>query len=445
VSAGAREAETPRGLLEAVFRAALAAVDAGEAVARATSAPGAPPEILGERLPPDARLVVLAAGKAACTMAAALEARFGPRIVRGLAVTKDGHALPLARCAVREAGHPVPDARSGAAGREALALAAGTRGDEILVVLLSGGASALLSAPPDGVSQEDLARTNVALLASGAGIEELNAVRKHLSVVSGGRLAAASGAGRVLVLAISDVIGDALDVIGSGPCAADPSRFADALAVLRRRGLDAPDALPAGVRAHLVAGAEGRLDETPKSGDPRLARVRSAVLASNADALAAARAAAQARGVEARIVTRALAGEARSAGRRLIALGRALRPAPVSRLLLAGGETTVTVRGRGRGGRCQELALAAALALAGDSALALLAAGTDGSDGPTDAAGAYADGGSVGRGAAAGIDAAAALARNDAHAFFAAEGGQLRTGPTGTNVMDLVLVLRRPG
>jgi len=445
VSAQTLDAASPRALLEAVFRAAVAAVDARRAVAGATSAPGAPPEILGERLPSDARLVVLAAGKAACAMAGALEERLGPRIARGLAVTKDGHALPLARCTVREAGHPVPDARSDAAGRAALSLAAGARSDEILVVLLSGGASALLSSPPDGVSHEDLARTNAALLASGAGIEELNAVRKHLSVLSGGRLAAASGAGRVLVLAISDVIGDALDVIGSGPCAADPTTFADALAVLRRRGLDGPGALPSSVRARLAAGAEGRVEETPKPGDPRLARVRSAVLARNADALEAARAEARVRGVEARIVTRALTGEARDAGRRLAALGRAVGSADAPRLLLAGGETTVTVRGPGRGGRCQELALAAALEIAGDPSLALLAAGTDGSDGPTDAAGAYADGGSVARGAAAGVAAAEALARNDAHAFFAAEGGLVRTGPTRTNVMDLVLILHREG
>lgn len=445
MSAAAPDGARRRALLEALFRAGLAAVDARSAVARAVSTGPGGLEILGETLPADARLVVLAAGKAACAMAGALEAAVGPRIVRGLAVTKDGHALALARCGVREAGHPVPDERSAAAGREALALASDAREDETLVVLLSGGASALLSTPPPGVTPGDLARTNAALLASGAGIEELNAVRKHLSAVSGGRLAAATRAARVFVLAISDVIGDALDVIASGPCAGDPSTFADALAVLRRRGLDDPGALPERVLARLEAGAAGRLEETPKPGDPRLARVRSAVLARNADAIGAAREAARSHGVTSHVVSRALAGEARVAGRRLAALGSALRTSARPQLLLAGGETTVTVRGPGRGGRCQELALAAGLALDGRPRVALLAAGTDGSDGPTDAAGAYVDGGSVTRGAAAGADAAGALARNDAHAFFAAEGGLVRTGPTHTNVMDLVLILREAG
>lgn len=427
-------------LLEQLFRAGLDAVSARRALAQAIERRDDRLLLLGETLADGERLAVLAVGKAACAMAAALEGVAGERIARGLAVTKEGHARPLARFVVREAAHPEPDTRSAAAGREALGFASSLRTDETLVVLLSGGASALLSSPPSGISPDDLARTTAALLAAGADIGALNVVRKHLSVVSGGRLAAVSAARRITVLAISDVIGDALDVIGSGPCAPDPSTFADALDVLSRHGLEG-NAIPAPVRARLEAGLRGEVDETPKPGDPRLARVRSAVLARNADALAAVCDAARSRGIASHAIGSALAGEARIAGRRLAALARALRSDPRPQLIVAGGETTVTVRGPGRGGRCQELALAAALELEGRERITLLAAGTDGGDGPTDAAGACADGGSVARARAAGVDAADALSRNDSHRFFAAAGGLVRTGPTHTNVMDLVLVL----
>jgi glycerate-2-kinase len=431
-----------RAELEAIFRAALRAVDPAALIPRAVTREGGVLRLAGEPLPAGARLVVVAAGKAAATMAAALERALPERELRGLAVTKAGHGAPLAELALREAGHPLPDARSDAAGGAALALAASAAPEDVLVVLLSGGASALLSSPAPGLDPEALRVTTELLLRSGADIAELNCVRKHLTRVSGGRLAAATPARRVLVLAISDVPGDDLATLASGPCAPDPTRFADALAVLARRGL--LDEVPEAVRRHLEAGAAGRGGESVKPGDPALARVRSALLATNRDALAAAHAAAEARGLRALVVTDRLCGEARLAGRRLAALGRALAAVP-RRLLLAGGETTVTVRGRGRGGRAQELALAAALALEGEPRVTLLAAGSDGTDGPTDAAGAFADGGTVARGRAAGLDASRALADNDAHGFFAREGGCFCTGPTGTNVMDLVLVLAAGG
>ena len=432
------EEAAPRADLVACFAAALEAVDPAAALQRAVTRTGDGLAIAGRMLPAGSKLRVVAAGKAACAMAAALEALAGEAIVEGLAVTKDSHALPLARCAVREAGHPVPDARGAAAAGEALALAARARPDETLVLLLSGGASALLSGPLAGLSLEDLASTTRVLLAAGATIDELNAVRKHLGAVGGGRLAgAAAGAGRIEVLVVSDVLGDALDVIGSGPCAADSTRFSDAVAVLEARGLAHRVSEP--VRAHLARGVRGELPESVKPGDPALAKVATTLLASNRDALDAAAAAARARGLRPCLVSRGLRGEARSIGRALGALGLALRPGPPL-LLLAGGEPTVTLRGDGRGGRAQELALAAALELAGSTGIALLAAGTDGSDGPTDAAGAFADGGTVARGSARGADARAALARNDSHGFFRAEGGCFVTGPTRTNVMDLVLV-----
>jgi glycerate 2-kinase len=272
---------------------------------------------------------------------------------------------------------------------------------------------------------------------AGAGIQELNALRKHLLAVGGGRLARASGAGRIEVLAVSDVPGDDPAWIGSGPCAPDPSRFPEVIASLERRGL--LGRIPTVVRDHLERGARGALAETPKPGAPGFDRVHTTVVATNGDALEAAARTGRSLGLEPIRVTGGLRGEARLAGRRLAALAIACRPGG-GRLLLAGGETVVTVRGPGRGGRSQELALAAAIALEGRSGIALLAAGTDGIDGPTDAAGAFADGQTVARGRSRGVDAVACLSRSDSHGFFEREGGLLRTGPTGTNVMDLVLI-----
>lgn len=432
IAGGARRAH-----LEALFREALLAVDASAAVQRVVVRHGDELSIAGVPLDPRAHLVVLAVGKPAAGMAAALERLAGERIDAGLAVTKDGHGAPLERIALREAAHPVPDARSQCAAREAIHLVQTAQREDVLVVLLSGGASSLLSDPAPGLTLADVAGTTTALLAAGVDIEGLNAVRKHLSAVAGGRLARRAACGRIEVLAISDVPGDRLDVIGSGPLAPDPTTYADALDVLDEAGLR--DRVPAAVRAHLEAGARGEVEETPKPGDPDLARVRTTVLASNRSALEAVRAAVEREGRRAVVLEGGLRGEAREAGRRLAALAGSLAGSrPVC--LVAGGETTVHVRGGGRGGRSQELALAAALELEGRAGAAILAAGTDGTDGPTDAAGAYADGETVARGRARGVDAQAALADNDAYTFFAAEGGLFRTGPTGTNVMDLALL-----
>jgi glycerate-2-kinase len=376
-------------------------------------------------------------------MASALEEVARDRIAGGLVVTKDGHGLPLDVLPVREAGHPLPDARSEAAAREVLELARGMRERDVLLVLLSGGTSALTACPAPGLDRDVLADTTRALLASGADISETNCVRKHLSDLSGGRLAAVAGCARIEVLVVSDVPGDALDVIGSGPCAADPTSFGDALDVIERRGIRA--VVPGAALEHLERGARGELAETPAPGDPIFERVRHTIVARNADARSAAARAARERGRRALVLGEVLRGEARVAGRRLAALARSIESRePIC--LIAGGETTVTLRGDGRGGRNQELALAAAIELASverasADGIALLALGTDGSDGPTDAAGAFADAGTLERGARAGADALAALAANDAYGFFSQEGGLVRTGPTGTNVMDLALVL----
>jgi glycerate-2-kinase len=436
VSVGAA-APSARAELEALFAAALRAVDPEAAVRRAVAREGRELRILDEPVAPGVRLRVLAAGKAAAPMAAALEAAAGERIVAGLALVPDGYGQALGRIELREASHPLPDARGEAAARAFLRIAGEGRPDEILVLLLSGGASALLPCPAPGLTLEDLVATTRLLLLSGAGIEELNTVRKHLGALAGGRLAVAARAARIFVLAISDVPGDRLEVIGSGPCAPDPTRFADALEALDRYALRAR--LPRAVRAHLEAGVRGEREETPKPGASALARVRSAVLASNATALAGVGEEARRRGLRPRLLPGFLRGEARVAGRRLAALAAATRR-PAATLLVAGGETTVTVRGPGRGGRNMELALSAALALEERRDVALLAAGTDGADGPTDAAGAFVDGASVARGRALGLEARAALERNDSYGFFSREGGLVRTGPTRTNVMDLALL-----
>jgi hydroxypyruvate reductase len=262
-------------------------------------------------------------------------------------------------------------------------------------------------------------------------------VRKHLSRFKGGLLARAAAPATVLTLALSDVIGDPLDVIASGPTAPDPTTYADALAVLDRRGV--LEGAPRAIVERLRAGAGGALAETPKPGDPVFARVTNLVIGNNALVADAAAAEAERRGYRPHVLTRALQGEARDAARDLVARARAL-PAPAA--LIAGGETTVTVRGRGRGGRCQEFALAAALALEAGESLVVLAAGTDGTDGPTDAAGGVVDAATLARGRAAGADAARALADNDAHAFLSAAGACIVSGPTNTNLLDLYLILR---
>jgi hydroxypyruvate reductase len=401
---GAREA------LASVYRTALEAVEPGRCIDAALRRDASGCTIAGRPIAAGARVFVLGAGKAAAAMAAAAEATLGDALVEGLVLVPDGFERPLERCVLRSARHPLPDA-----------------------------GSSLLCAAAEGLSLTDVAAAAGVLLLAGASIDELNAVRKHLSLATGGRLAAAARAERVEVLVISDVTSNRLDVIASGPFAPDPTRYADALDVLRRR--DPGRRIPSAVRVHLEAGARGERDETPDRGDPVFDRVRHTLVASNEVAVHAACEAAVARGWRAVPLPRALSGEASAAAEKLVALAHACA-AREPLCLVAGGETVVTVRGKGVGGRSQELALAAALAIEGRSDIALLAAGSDGADGPTDAAGAFVDGESVARGRAAGVAAAACLADNDSHGFFDREGGLLRTGPTGTNVADLVLVLR---
>jgi len=385
------------------------------------------------------RVLVLGCGKAGAAMARAAESVLGDRIGQGLVVVKDGYTLPTRVVELAEAGHPVPDRRGQAAAQRILALARSAGPRDLVIFLISGGGSALMPAPAPPVTLEEKGDVTRRLLGAGATIGELNAVRKHLSLLKGGQLARAAAPARVLTLLLSDVIGDPLDVIASGPTAPDPTTFADALDVLGRRGV--LDRVAPGVIERLNAGARGKIPETPKPVESLFTNVTHVVVGNHRLVVDAAAAAAARLGYSPRIATAALEGEARDAARALVTQARSLPPRAC---LIAGGETTVTVRGRGRGGRCQEFALAAALALEGDDGVTVLAAGTDGTDGPTDAAGAVVDATTVERGRAAGLDPDRALTDNDSHTFLSATGDVIVTGPTNTNLLDLYLALRLP-
>ena len=343
-----------------------------------------------------------------------------------------------------ESGHPVPDARSVDAGRRALASAQTLAPGHGLLVLLSGGASSLMALPAAGITLEDKQSATRQLLGTGADIHELNAVRKHLSAVKGGQLAAAAS-GPVLALAISDVVGDDLSVIGSGPTVADPSTFADALDVVGRFG--GAEAFPPAVVARLRAGARGELDETPKPGDARLERSVTRIIGSRRDAAAGAAAAARSLGYRTVVIDQPVVRLARDAGSRFVDDAVSLiGPGDDPACVIATGETTVRVVGSGRGGRNQEVALAAARTLAAlPMAAALLSGGTDGVDGPTDAAGAIADGMTLSRAERAGLGSPEAhLDDNDAYRFFAALDDLVITGPSDTNVGDIQILLIAP-
>ncbi len=425
-----------------IFRAGLAAADPRAAVLASLSRKGNILRVGNEQYDLSrGRAIVIGAGKADAPMGQAVEAVLGDRIAAGAVTVKYGYTAATRRIKVNEAGHPLPDANGLGATREALALLAGLAEDDLVICLLSGGGSALFDLLADGVSLDDLRVLTDSLLRCAATINEINALRKHLSQVKGGQLARLARPARVLSLILSDVLGSPLDVIASGPTAPDSTTFGDALAILDKYKLR--DQVPTGIRDHLERGARGEIPDTPKADDPLFTRVLNVVVADNALACTAALEAARARGYAANLLSTTVQGEARDAAADLVRQAKEVLASPGSLpvCLLAGGETTVTIRGEGKGGRCQEFALAAAIQIAGLERAVVLAAGTDGSDGPTDADGALADGTTVARAAAQGMDAAAYLANNDSYDFFRPLGDLIITGPTNTNVNDLMLVL----
>jgi hydroxypyruvate reductase len=369
-------------------------------------------------------------------MAKAVEENWpGPLI--GLVVTRDGHSVPCSRIEVVEASHPVPDARGLRAAERIRGLVDGLGPDDLVLALISGGGSALLALPAPGLTLQDKQAVNAALLRSGASIGEMNIVRKHLSAIKGGHLAAAAHPAQVVTLLISDVPGDDPALIASGPTVADPSTFDDASAVLRKYRITEPRS----VIEHLA----GAVDETPKSGDVRLSRTRTDTIAAPQLSLEAAAAIAQSAGLTPLILGDAIEGEAREVGRVMAGITRqtALRsqPVPPPVVLLSGGETTVTVKGTGRGGRNVEFLLSLAVELDGLSNVFALAGDTDGVDGAEEIAGAIITPDTLARAKLLGIDAKASLADNDGHSFFEALGDQVITGPTRTNVNDFRAIL----
>jgi glycerate 2-kinase len=385
----------------------------------------------------------IGAGKAGATMAAALERVPGLHIAAGLVNVKYGHTARLRRVELCECGHPVPD-RNGLRGARRIAEIAGKAGSKDLVIcLISGGASALLPHPAQGISLADKQATTKALLACGADIHELNTVRKHLSAIKGGQLARFAWPATVMTLALSDVIGDDLDVIGSGPTVPDRSTFTDALDILRRYRL--MRRVPNTVRERLERGVAGGIEETPKPGDPIFARVQNVVVGNNRIAIDAMVRVARALGYRTMVLSTMIEGEAREVARVHAAIAREIRssgqPVKPPACIISGGETTVTLRGQGLGGRNQEFVLAAARNIGGLRNVVVFSAGTDGTDGPSDAAGAIADGQTIARATEKGLSAADSLARNDSYHFFEPLDDLIRTGPTGTNVMDVQIVL----
>jgi len=423
------------GLLRVAFDAAVAAAD--------------PLHILPPRLgaPPAGRVFVCGAGKAAASMALALE-RAWPRVaLDGLVITRYGHGLPTQRIRVVEAGHPVPDEAGEAAAREMLARAATLGPGELLLALVSGGGSSLLALPAPGLAMAELRQVTAQLLASGAPIEQMNVVRKHLSAIAGGQLALAAvqGGASVRALIVSDVTGDEPADIASGPCATDPSTYADALAVLARWGVSPPVA----VRDRLERGAAGAYPETPKPGDERFARVSNELVATAHASLRAAAATLESAGVRAVILGDTVTGEAREVAKVYAALVREIRahgaPFAPPVALLSGGECTVTLPPgvRGRGGRCSEFLLSLALELEAVPGVCALAADTDGIDGSEDNAGAWFDAAVLARARTRGPSLRASLDAHDAWGYFHAADALLHTGPTRTNVNDFRVILVR--
>jgi glycerate 2-kinase len=413
----------PRALLRRMFDAALASCDPAICVPRHLPAP------------PKGRTVVVGAGKAAGAMARAVEQHW-PRPLSGLVVTRYGHGVPCERIEVVEASHPVPDAAGQRAAERILAAVQGLGPDDLVLCLISGGGSALLALAAPGLTLADKQQVNKALLRSGAAIGEMNCVRKHLSAIKGGRLAAAAAPARIVSLLISDVPGDDPSVIASGPTVADPTTFAEARAVFAKYGIEPSPA----VAARLASD-----DETPKPGDPRLARSEVVLIARPQDALEAAASVARGAGYQPVILGESLEGEARDVALVHAGIARQIvkhgQPAPAPAALISGGETTVTVRGSGRGGRNAEFLLALTVALDGHPRIHAIAGDTDGIDGTEDNAGALAGPDSLARARAAGLDGKAMLANNDGYSFFAALGDLVVTGPTRTNVNDFRAIL----
>jgi len=439
--------------LENIYRDAVCEVDPADLIQSRVKKEGRKLSILdpdtkiSEDLSRYKQVIVLGIGKASARMASAMERILEGELSAGFVITKYGHGLKLRKIQGMEAGHPVPDENSMEGARILSQMAAEADEHTLIINLISGGGSSLFCLPADGISLEDKRQTTRVLLASGADIDEMNCIRKHISQVKGGGLARIASPARLINLILSDVIGDRIDTIASGITAPDPTTFQDALSIVQKYALD--DKLPQAVRDHLVCGAQGKIPETPKAGDTVFRNTVNIILGNNTLACNAARKTAQRLGYDARILSTTLAGEASGAGTyfaqfaKVIDSGKSGIAKPAA--IIAGGETTVTIRGKGKGGRNQEMALAFGIELhrifPGSSNIFFLSAGTDGSDGPTDAAGAFITPEFMEKMKSISAQAAASLAENDAYNFFSNTGNLFKTGPTYTNVCDIQILV----
>lgn len=389
------------------------------------------------------KIFVAGCGKATARMALAIQELLGERISDGLIVVKYGHGLSLQKIKVVEAGHPIPDQSGLSGARQIAELLKSAAAGDLIVFLISGGGSALLPYPAPGLSLADKQRTTEILLKSGAAIDEFNAVRKHLSQLKGGQLARLASPATLISLVISDVVGDSLETIASGPTVPDPSTYGECLQILHR--YDIWTQIPFAVAGYLERGAKGEIEETPKPASEIFKKVQNVIVGNNRTAIDGAKRRAETLGYHTVILSDSVVGESRTVATAFLTLVKEIARTnkPISRpaCVIASGETTVTVRGDGLGGRNQEFVLAAAIEIAGMNNLVVLSAGTDGIDGPTDAAGGIVDGATLARGAVSGVNASVFLNRNDSYHFLAATGDLLKTGPTLTNVMDLQVAL----
>jgi len=429
----------------AIFRAALKAADPAEAIHRYVKPAGDGIQI-GERLfnfQDYDRILVVGAGKAGAPMAKALEDLLGDRIADGVIVVKEGHGLPLKHVRIHEAGHPVPDERGIRGAEDILALVNEAGARDLVLSVISGGGSALLVAPAEGVTLVDKQEVTRLLLACGADIHEINTVRKHLSRAKGGGLARHAYPATVVSLILSDVVGDDLNVIASGPAVPDTSTFADTRDVFSRYNIR--QQLPSSVQTRIEQGLAGEIQDTPKAGEEVFRKCYSELVGTNIQALIAAGREARRHGYQSLILSSTVEGEAREVVKMFAAFAKEVRnsanPLAAPACILCGGETTVTIRGDGKGGRNQEFALASALIIDGMPNIVVLSGGTDGTDGPTDAAGAIADGRTIARAGNQNLDPLDFLQRNDSYHFFEPLDDLIITGPTRTNVSDVYMVL----
>ncbi len=430
---------------ETIYRRAIEAVNPKTAIRSHV-------ELRGQKLVCDGKILnldefkhiyLVGAGKAGAAMAAAMEDLLGARLTAGLVVVKYGHLAPVKKTAIIEAGHPLPDHNGVEGARKLAALVEQAGEDDLVICLISGGGSALLPLPAAGLTLEEKQQTTQALLSCGADITEINAIRKHLSRLKGGQLARLAAPAATISLILSDVIGDPLDSIASGPTVGDPTTFEQCLNIIDKYRL--VETLPPAIMDHLRQGASGSIAETPKPGDPLFSRVSNHIIASNRQAVEAAADKARELGYHPLILSTFIEGETREIARMHAAIAREIHhsgnPLPSPACVISGGETTVTITGSGLGGRNQEFALAAAFDLAGLADTVILSIGTDGTDGPTDAAGAIVDGQTIERARTLGLDPRTYLDNNDAYHFFSPLNDLLITGPTNTNVMDIRLIL----